>query len=128
MKKLVLLFGLLPLISCSDDDGNQQTSIFNGNWEMKSYAAYMPSTPELESGDVVWKINNGSLTVVNNVEDEYPYLILSGTYSISQGNATLTTNAGAGSTEWDAVLVNENELKLSDNPETDGPIIKFEKQ
>lgn len=52
---------------------------------MDTYAAYMPEIPQLEPGDVTWQIDPATetLTVQNNVEEEYPYLLRSGTYEIN---------------------------------------------
>tara|TARA_Y100000815_G_scaffold116604_1_gene105273 strand:+ start:96762 stop:97187 length:426 start_codon:yes stop_codon:yes gene_type:complete len=127
MKKALLFLVLtFYMFSCSDNEDNAMNPL-NGNWNMKSYTATVPNPPVLENGDIIWKINNGNLTVDNNVEDEYPYMLQSGFYPIEQGEQKITISIAGGDSEWNYTR-NDNELILSGNSGPNAPIIRFKKR
>jgi len=95
MKKLfTLLFVTLLACSCSDDDKPSGDANLSGKWNMDSYLAYMETLPVLVEGDITWTFNNAgtSLVVVNNVAETYPYIMASGTYSVTAGNGIMKIN------------------------------------
>lgn len=86
-----MFFGLM---ACSDNDNNSNNAnTFNGSWNMDSYLAFTETLPELSEGDITWTINGSSLTVVNSVESEYPYILPSGNYTLAvSGNIVRIDN------------------------------------
>lgn len=94
MKKLLVLFIFFGLLACSDDDNNSNAiNNFNGSWNMDSYLAFTAALPELSEGDITWTINGNSITVINAVESEYPYILSSGNYTLAvSGNVVRIDN------------------------------------
>jgi hypothetical protein len=95
MKKLfTLLFISLLCFSCSDDDKATGDAALSGKWNMDSYLAYMDTLPVLQNGDITWTFNSSgtSLTIVNNIEETYPYIEASGTYSVTTANGIMKIN------------------------------------
>ncbi|WP_299212132.1 hypothetical protein [uncultured Dokdonia sp.] len=127
MKKRILYFLLLAgiLASCSNDDEKDMEvgNDLNGKWEMTSYVAFLPSLPEINSNEIEWTfdVGNNQLSIVNTIESEYPYMLTSGTYI----NLTITDNTiTISDVEYDYTIEN-GMLSISDNPEMDGPIMRF---
>ena len=130
MKKLLLLFmsaGLL--ISCSDDDSGPDARL-DDFWTMTSFAAEMDNLPVLEPNEVIWNIDldGRKLTVSNLVEEEYPYLLATGTYDISVDDGKLTIDLGDIDDEL-FYSFHMGQLMLDANAEgmVDAPIMHFEK-
>ena len=86
MKKIILFLFCAVLLSCNNDDDNTttDTSLLE-SWDMQSYVFFGPQPPSFESGDVTWSFSNisGNLTIVNNLEEEYPYLPETGVYEVT---------------------------------------------
>lgn len=122
MKNLFTLLVITVLtISCSGDDN--PNSNLNGKWNMVSYVAFMPSIPELNEGDIVWTFSENRLVIENNVEEQYPYLLTSGSYTIEYDTEHLYLEG----IEWD-YEINNNELTIIDLWDSqDGPNIRFDK-
>ena len=78
-------------IGCSDDDNGVNQKV-HGDWNMETYAAYMPELSQLEEGDVIWSIDlpTNTLYVENHVDEEYPVLLDSGTYELKLAGNLLT--------------------------------------
>lgn len=110
------------MISCSDDDNPQINPELNKAWEMKSYVAHIIELPEINSGDIIWTIDvpNKKLTIVNNIEEQYPYIRSSGIYDVEINHNTIKIS----DTSYDYSIVN-GELIVSNNPELDGPSMAF---
>lgn len=102
MKKLtpffiVCLFIISTAFQCEDDDGpGPIDDRLEASWDMTSYISFGPSLPEFQPGDVVWTFDfaTDTLTVENNLQDEYPYLPPSGTYLFSLSAGNLLSIAG----------------------------------
>lgn len=127
MKKVLFSFLLLAgfLTSCSNDAEKNVTinSDLNGKWEMTSYSAFLPSLPEIEQNEIEWTfdLENSQLTIVNTVELEYPYILPSGNYN----NLIITDHTIIISgVEYDYAIEN-GILNISEDPEIDGPIMRF---
>ncbi|MXN92850.1 hypothetical protein GR160_16605 [Flavobacterium sp. Sd200] len=130
MKKiLTLLLCTVMLCACSDDDDNANgNSNLNGSWNMDTYTAFMDVLPVLEEGDITWTFtNNGAtLTVNNTVQDEYPYMLASGTYSVIAQSNYVSINVAEGEFQKYDYTVNNGILVLTDTNESgDGPVIQF---
>lgn len=128
MKKiLTLLLCTVLLCACSDDDDNNNSSNLNGSWNMDTYTAFMDVLPVLEEGDITWNFtNNGTtLTVNNTVQDEYPYMLASGTYSASVYNNIVSITIDGSQQKYEYTVAN-GILTLTDTNESgDGPVIQF---
>lgn len=117
------------LTGCSDDDSGPDSRL-DDFWTMTSFAAEMENLPELEPNEIVWGIDldDRKLTVTNLVEEEYPYLLASGTYDIRVDDKKFTIELG----EFDDEMFysfHMGQLVLDSNAEgmVDAPIIHFEK-
>ena len=87
--KMISLFILMALFSCSDDDNNSyipNESIIHEWTLIKSTGTIAGITHEFPYGTITWKFNNnGTVTVTNNNTDEnlqsgfasgtYPYVV-----------------------------------------------------
>lgn len=130
MKKILILFmsaGLL--MGCSDDDSGPDSRL-DDFWTMTSFAAEMDNLPVLEPNEVIWNIDLDSrkLTVSNLVEEEYPYLLATGTYDISVDDEKLTIDLGDIDDEL-FYSFHMGQLMLDANAEgmVDAPTMHFEK-
>jgi hypothetical protein len=128
MKKiLTLLLVSTFLLSCSNDD-TASNSAFNGCWRMQGYLAFMDAgdIPVLEEGDITWTFfeSGTKLQVVNNVEQQYPFIMQSGLYEVSTQGSLITINGHASNYSLET-----GALVISDTNETgDGPIQVFSRQ
>lgn len=130
MKKiLTLLLCTVMLCACSDDDDNNSpgNSNFNGSWNMDSYTAFMDVLPVLEDGDITWTFTNDGtrLTVNNTVEQEYPYILASGTYNATVYDSLITIAVGDGLQKYTYNFADGGMLLTDINATGDGPIIQF---
>jgi len=119
MKKLILLFAFIGLISCSDDD--LKPVDISGEWKMTAYLGFVPELPQIEKGSVVWNIDATNISMTNN--NEHTYVSQEGTFSynwfdqetifihysqliryykvnLSDGKLRLTETHGPGETEF----------------------------
>lgn len=85
MKKLILLFAFIGLISCKSDDDLKPGDI-SGEWKMTAYFGYLPELPQIEKGSVVWNIDAKNISMTNN--SEYIYVSNNGTYNYNWINPT----------------------------------------
>lgn len=122
MKKLLVLFVFFGLMACSDDDNNSNNAnTFNGSWNMDSYLAFTETLPELSEGDITWTINGSSITVVNSVESEYPYILPSGNYTLAV-NGTIVR---IGNNDYHYSFQGNKMTLTSTEHEVDGPSMIF---
>jgi hypothetical protein len=128
MKKiLTLLLAVGLTLSCSDDDDNSADAL-NGTWNMITFAQYSSvPPPQLTEGDVTWTISGGTLTVVNNVEEEYPQIWPpSGQYAVQVNNNDITIDGEEFDDFYrhsfvnDVLILNQGEEGLQD-----GNVIQF---
>ncbi len=132
MRKILLFtITLLSLFfSCSSDE--EDFPHFDGEWNMKSYVAFMPSVPVLETNDVIWDFDtpNKILTVHNTVEAEYPYLLKTGNYDYKFEGGQIAIKRNTDFTYYNFDLSEKN-LTLDSNTDpnisNDGPVIRFER-
>jgi len=119
MKKLILLFAFIGLISCSDDD--LKPVDISGEWKMTAYLGFVPELPQIEKGSVVWNIDKKNISMSN--KSEHAYVSQEGTFSylwlnaetilvnypefpgyykvnLSDGKLRLTETHGPGETEF----------------------------
>lgn len=119
MKKLILLFAFIGLISCNDDD--LKPVDISGEWKMTAYLGFVPELPQIEKGSVVWNIDAKNISMTNN--SEHAYVSQEGTFSynwfdnetifihysqliryykvnLSDGKLRLTETHGPGETEF----------------------------
>lgn len=129
MRKLLILLLFSSLfLSCNEDDDALPpvNTALNGSWNMETYVAFMAELPELNDGDITWTFNsNNTVTVVNNVEEQYPYMMGSGVYSFTiEGNLVTLLND-----EPYQYTINGTELTLAHTLASvdGGPIISFSK-
>eukprot|EP00179_Madagascaria_erythrocladioides_P031637 CAMPEP_0198354472 /NCGR_PEP_ID=MMETSP1450-20131203/115475_1 /TAXON_ID=753684 ORGANISM="Madagascaria erythrocladiodes, Strain CCMP3234" /NCGR_SAMPLE_ID=MMETSP1450 /ASSEMBLY_ACC=CAM_ASM_001115 /LENGTH=136 /DNA_ID=CAMNT_0044060741 /DNA_START=33 /DNA_END=443 /DNA_ORIENTATION=- len=84
MKKIFLFLFCAVILSCNNDDDNGPVTdaALLENWDMRAYVFFGPEPPNLENGDVTWSFSavSGTVAIVNNVEEDYPYLPESGVY------------------------------------------------
>jgi hypothetical protein len=127
MKKGLLLVLLLAVIltSCSNDEEKniEISNDLNGKWEMTSYVALLPSLPVINPNEIEWTfdLEISQLTIVNNIELEYPYILTSGSYNdIIITDNTITISG----VEYDYAIEN-GILNISDDSELDGPSMSF---
>lgn len=121
MKKGMLFLMLIGIItSCSKEDKTNKD--LNGEWEMTSYVAFLPSLPAINENDIKWTFDvpNNKLSVINKIESQYPYILASGNYDINVTSKTVTIL----SVEYDYSIENGT-LSISNNPELDGPVMSF---
>lgn len=125
MKKLIFVF-ILSGILCSCSDSNENDAIsdeLNGEWNLISVSCLCEPV-QLESGQHIWNfdLDNNELNVVNNVTEPLHTILETGTYVITVTDNKVTVQ----NIEYDYYFEN-GKLYLADNPESDGPLIKFEK-
>lgn len=118
-------------VACKDDDNNDNNNTVDpleGSWNMISYNENpMPEVPVFNAEDVVWTFNpeNGVVTIVNNIEDLYPFIPTSGSMSYSINTEEMVTIGG---TSY-RYSVSASSLNLNSNTDpnggTDGPVMGF---
>lgn len=129
MKKILIL-ALFSLLFLSCDEDLAKTPVTDaslaGSWNMDTYSAFMAELPVLEAGDIIWTFNsNNTITVANNVEDVYPYMLDSGTYNFTIEDDILSIeNSGSYHYNMEGnTLVMEHVAAPVDG----GPILSFSK-
>ena len=78
MRKVILLLTVIVLSACKNDDNFNHADI-SGEWKMVKYLAYTPELPIIEKGSVIWNIESGNITMINN--SEYGFVSREGAYS-----------------------------------------------
>lgn len=114
MKKLILLFAFIGLISCNDDD--LKPVDISGEWKMTAYLGFVPELPQIEKGSVVWKIDPTNISMTNN--SEHAYVSQEGTFSYVWLNAETILVNYPEFPGYYKVNLSEGKLRLT---ETHGP-------
>jgi hypothetical protein len=126
MKNTVLLLAIVGfLFSCNkSDDTNQITNELNGDWNLISVRCFCEPI-NLETGEHIWEFNltENELNVTNNVSAGLHTILETGTYDIIVIDSKITIL----NVEYDFYFENEK-LYLTNQPESDGPIIEFIKE
>ena len=125
-KLLFLITATGILLSCNKSNNlDEIPNKLHGKWQMVGYGAFLPSLPELNENDITWTfdIPANLLTIVNNVELKYPFILPTGSYHIDVSDETMTIKG----VEYDYILKNDN-LTVSHHPELDGPMMGFVKK
>jgi len=113
------------MISCNSDDdkASNPDQELNGIWNLTMVTCECPFI-ELEIGQHTWDIDldNNTVVVQNNVQEDTHTIPDSGTYAISVTDTTFTF------LETDFVYYfSDGDLFLEDEPEVDGPRITFKR-
>lgn len=131
MKKLLLLFAFISLLSCNNDNDLKPIDI-KGEWKMTAYLGFVPELPQIEKGSVVWSIDANNITMTNN--SEYPYVSNSGTYTYNYINpSTIRVYYSQQFMGYYKVNLSDDKLRLTrtvqpGTPEvSDQPVLEFEK-
>ena len=130
MKKTILLLLFAgSLFSCSDDDnGTTVNAGLNGSWTMTEFLAFMETLPEIGTNEIIWEIDLEAeeLIVTNTIEDEYPYILESGTYEIRVTGERFIIEQGEYDPEYDYHFDGDI-LVLDSNIDgmVDGPVMHF---
>jgi len=119
---LTICIGLF--FSCTTD--NNTTNVVNhpigGIWKMIDVSC--ECAPPNFQADHLWNFNiSQNAVTVTNVADENLQILNNGTYTFTLDANTITLEAVV----YDYYFEDEN-LFLADEPESDGPLIKFERQ
>ena len=126
MKKTVLFLAIVGLLfSCNENaDTNQFTNELNGNWNLVSVTCFCEPI-NLETGEHIWEFNltENELNVTNNVSEELHTILETGTYDININDTKIRIL----NIEYEFYFENEK-LFLTNQPESDGPIIEFIKE
>ena len=126
MKNTVLLLAIVGfLFSCNiSDDTNKITNELNGDWNLISVKCFCEPI-NLETGEHIWEFNltENELNVTNNVSEDLHTILETGTYDINVIDNKITIL----NIEYDFYFENEK-LFLTNQPESDGPIIEFIKE
>lgn len=121
MKNIILLLLFTVFISCSKNDNPVKTNPLNSQWNLIKVTCEC-QTINLEIGEHVWTFNTSEskLYVQNNVTEQLHTILETGTYDISISGDKITILT----VEYDYYFENGT-LFLADQPEADGPLIKF---
>ena len=130
MKKLILLFAIIGLISCTSEENFERADI-SGEWKMTAYLGFVPELPQIEKGSVVWNIDAKNISMTNN--SEHAYVSQEGTFGYLWINAeTILVNYHEFPGYY-KVNLSDNKLRLTrtvqpGTPEiSDQPVLEFEK-
>lgn len=130
MKKLILLFAFISLISCTSEENFKRADI-SGEWKMVKYLAYVEELPTITKGDVIWDIDAKNISMTNN--SEHAYVSQEGTFSYLWLNAETILINYPEFPGYYKVNLSEGKLRLTrtvqpGTPEvSDQPILEFEK-
>lgn len=130
MKKLILLFAFIGLISCTSEENFERADI-SGEWKMTAYLGFVPELPQIEKGSVVWNIDATNITMTNN--SEHAYVSEEGTFGYLWINAETILVNYPEFPGYYKINLSDNKLRLTrtvqpGTPEiSDQPVLEFEK-
>lgn len=130
MKKLILLFTFISLLSCTSEENFKRADIL-GEWKMTAYLGFVPELPQIEKGSVVWKIDPTNISMINN--SEHAYVSQEGTFGYNWINEETIFIHYSQFTAYYKVNLLDGKLRLTQTVEpgtpeiSDQPIIEFEK-
>lgn len=121
---MILLLGLLSLGACKKEKSPQKNvnMTLSGDWYMTNYHTLLPQATIINYGDVRWSFDDAAQTIT--VQDNINYFYPSGTYSYSTTATHIYINFNGNIQTFDYSFSNRR-MVLSDNPEADGPLLKF---
>lgn len=123
-KRILLLMFILAAIftGCSNDDDQTESSDLNGTWKLVNFTAFIETIPEIQDNEVIWtfELESNQLHVVNNSPEGDAFIYTSGNYDLQVYQDSLRIDSRKFDYQIDA-----DSLILSDNPELDGPRLKF---
>lgn len=128
MKKLILILSVFMVMGCNNDDApNESTNEITATWNLINLIGGMAPSYEFNEGDIVWNIKkNNTINVKLKIEPPHNRLIFTenGTYDyvLDESKKTITLKG-----EKYTYTVSENELKILNNPSSDGAILIFKK-
>jgi len=130
MKKLILLFAFISLISCTSEENFKRAEI-SGEWKMTAYLGFVPELPQIEKGSVVWNIDATNIYMTNN--SEHAYVSQEGTFGYLWLNAETILVNYPEFPGYYKVNLSDGKLRLTavskpgDPDIADAPILEFEK-
>ena len=130
MKKLILLFAFISLISCTSEENFKRADIL-GEWKMTAYLGFVSELPQIEKGSVVWNIGATNISMTNN--SEHAYVSQEGTFSYLWLNAETILVNYPEFPGYYKINLSDDKLRLTEvskpgDPEiADAPILEFEK-
>lgn len=130
MKKLILLFAFISLISCTSEENFKRADI-SGEWKMVKYLAYVEELPTITKGDVIWDIDAKNISMTN--KSEHAYVSQEGNFSYLWLNAETILVNYPEYPGYYKVNLSDGKLRLTSvskpgDPEiADAPILEFEK-
>lgn len=130
MKKLILFFAFISLVSCTSEENFKRADI-SGEWKMTAYLGFVPELPQIEKGSVVWNIDATNISMTNN--SEYAYVSQEGTFGYLWLNAETILVNYPEFPGYYKVDLSDNKLRLTrtvqpGTPEvSDQPVLEFEK-
>ena len=130
MKKLILFFAFISLVSCTSEENFKRADI-SGEWKMTAYLGFVPELPQIEKGSVVWNIDATNISMTNN--SEYAYVSQEGTFGYLWLNAETILVNYPEFPGYYKVDLSDNKLRLTQTvepgtPEISDPhILQFEK-
>jgi len=119
-KKIFPLFIAIAFSSCVENN-NEIANPLQATWNLISVQCFCEPI-DLEEGEQIWTfdLSASKLEVINNVVEPPHTLLETGTYDITVTDSTVLINTVV----YDYYFENEM-LFLADNPESDGPLIRF---
>ena len=109
---LALFAGLFMACSGNDDTVSGR---LNGSWTMTGYVAGAGTEPVVNEGDIIWSINGEEVTVTNNVYDQFPEALPSGTYeAVVNANDHSIVIENGDNDRYYTYTLNNGELSLTE--------------
>ena len=130
MKKLLMFFCFLTLsVSCSDDDAESTGAGLDGAWTMTDYANSSGIIPVLEYEDVVYDFNlkDKTLTIENNVQEEFPQYGTSGTYPLAVSPKLVSIDHGEYIQRLEYTFEEGSLVLRAEEGVIGGPYMRFDK-
>lgn len=128
LKTNLFVFALMLLFaSCTKDAEEVVVSPLDGEWNLTAYSAGLMGGESFAKDDITWTFNSNNNTVdvlINTTLSANSYVSIktTSTHSYSVNGSKITI----GTYEYDFYFQGRD-LILSDHPELDGPMIKFER-
>lgn len=130
MKKLLMFSCMLILtVSCSDDDAETTGAALEGAWTMTDYFNSTGTLPVLEYEDVVYTFNlkDKTLTIENNVQEEFPQYGTSGTYPLAISPKLVSIDHGEYIQRLEYTFKEGNLILRAEEGVIGGPYMEFDK-
>jgi hypothetical protein len=95
MKKVVIMFLMLGLVSCSNnDDGEAEDSLLNGQWTLTNISCFcgFPEEPNFEATQITFVSSENNIIVENS--GEFEWFRTDGTYNYLGNGSRITLEDG----------------------------------